>query len=97
MADQQQQQPGGGRPAGTKRVDSQQQLQRQDSGFLSGAPTPVTPSRPEMNPNQPQQGGGSGGQSGGHLVPRDSILPPIPERSSPGGHQEMASMLEKVL
>ncbi|XP_019857702.1 PREDICTED: serine/threonine-protein kinase SBK1-like isoform X2 [Amphimedon queenslandica] len=95
MADQQQQQQpgGGGRPSSTKRVDSQQQLQRQDSGFLSGAPTPVTPSRPEMNANQPQQGGG---QSGGHLVPRDSSLPPIPERSSPAGHQEMASILEKV-
>lgn len=60
----------------------QQQLQRQDSGFLSGAPTPVTPSRPDMSTNQAVPAGGN-------------CLPPIPERST-DHKEEMASIIEKV-
>lgn len=75
--------------ATNKRLEQQQQqqLQRQDSGFLSGAPTPVTPSRPDMSTNQAVP-------AGGNLMPRD-CLPPIPERST-DHKEEMASIIEKV-
>ena len=71
--------------ATNKRLEQQQQqqLQRQDSGFLSGAPTPVTPSRPDMSTNQAVPAGGN------------LMLPPIPERST-DHKEEMASIIEKV-
>lgn len=69
--------------ATNKRPEQQQQLQRQDSGFLSGAPTPVTPSRPDMSTNQAVPAGGN------------LMLPPIPERST-DHKEEMASIIEKV-
>lgn len=55
--------------ADNKRGD---QLQRQDSGFLSGTPTPVTPSRHDINGPTYSNG----------VTSRDSTshLPPIPER-----------------
>lgn len=55
------------------------QLQRQDSGFISGSPTPVTPSHYDIHQGP---------------APVASYLPTIPETTSPVMNQVNTTLVE---